>query len=130
MRSVLVLLVVLSTVWACSPPQCDPVVPVVPYTSCRVVDGGVVGSPFVVAYQSAQLIATCTAVVDGGSITLVLPAVVPSVCSAPTNSGAAPVPPSDLPCVFPALDAGTYFVNSSPVSTITVPSDGGVIHCD
>lgn len=122
---------------ACSPcnnERADPIT--VSATSlCTRSDAGTitVGAPFTIfANHNVSGSATCVVGVDGGSIQLTLTAT-PSGggCGVGGPGIGAPALPAPQPaaCAIPALDAGTYAVNTTTPSSLTLPYDGGIDPC-
>lgn len=112
--------------WSCSPP-CDPI-PSRVNSVCHSADAGAIvpNASFVLEGTASNYGTVCDVVIDGGAISL-------SVTGAPAcdTGGAAGLraPAGPVKCTIPALDAGTYTVDSLPALTITIPGDAGVPPC-
>ena len=115
--------------WSCTPP-CETVSPA-PQLVCHRADAGAIApnAPFVLEGQTFVRNGSCVVTIDGGQINL---AVDGMSCVAPSGGGtAAPTSRAVVPCQIPALDAGTYVVNSVTPVTFTIPEspDAGVPSC-
>lgn len=98
---------------------------------CHQADAGPIAAnaAFVVRAQPNTYVSACSVTVDGGAITLSLTAT--STCGSGGGQGIqAPLQP--IACAIPALPMGTYSLNTTPATTLTIPqgADGGVPACD
>ena len=112
--------------WSCSPP-CDPI-PSTLNSVCHVADAGAIApnASFVLQGSPNNFGGTCDVSIDGGAISLTV------IGSQACDTGGAAglrAPSGPVKCTIPALDAGTYTVNSQPALTITIPGGAGVPPC-
>lgn len=129
LKIVLASLVVLS--FGCTPP-CDATITPAPLQQvCHRADSGVIAADTSFTLEGSTFLqsASCRVVVDGGQLSLFADGTV--ACADNRASVAERAAPLPLRCAIPALPAGTYSVNSSPVLTFTLPesADAGVPSC-
>jgi len=124
MRTLVLLIGLAFLAIACQPP-CEPVNAVPSQVCHRSTDGGtiVAGAPFTLEAQTHIYGGTCTvSVEDGGSINVL---VAGNSCGTTNAASAIRVVPNPVPCEVPALQEGTYTVNSQVPVTFSLPASGG-----
>jgi hypothetical protein len=114
---------------ACGAP-CETITPSANFV-CHQADAGPIASnaAFVLRAQPNTFVTACSVAVDAGAIVLSFAG--GTTCGARGGQGA-PAPLQPIACTVPALPSGTYSLNTTPATTLTIPqgADGGVPPCN
>jgi hypothetical protein len=101
--------------------QCEQVTPTVTALCRQASDGAIhAGTPFTIRALPPVSAGTCEVAVNGSQLTVTVSG---TVCGSGGDS-AKRVSPTPVPCLVPALDAGTYSLDSTS-QIFSVPSAGG-----
>jgi hypothetical protein len=132
MRTLIISMLAVVALVNCMPCETADAVDLTPTAVCHRADAGTVTAnvPFTVFAETYSGGNVCNVSIDGGSIRLDIPSSYAVCNTASGGAAAAPRGPIYTPCEIPALDAGTWVIQTNPPTTFTLPTgDAGIPDC-